>query len=405
MSRPLAFSGNRRNVLVWVAVGALVVVLVAAGIVLATRSTTPPPPSPAASTRVVALGDSVPYGHGLSNPYPTPQIGLPPRAISQGPALQAYPSLVTRDLRLTMTVRPTNCHLVGDQLAISGAVADPADNTARDGQCPVPPQQARNLPDEIAAAALAQRPARLVFLQDGADDIHFSSCLEYELARVAGISVGLGSSCLADGKATPQLTTELSRVRSSLAHAIEEIAPHAGTIEVLTYYQPVPEPGQIAAGTAQSGLDTNLVCAGLEPNAASTFAAAQVVLTDLNSAITGAVADARTHHVTNVRLLDMAGVMAGHGMCTAAPWVFSGEPLPATTLADDAGKILAAKACNGTADLHAPVSCSSLDASKAAAESDLQDYVWRAAHPNLEGQQSIANAVAADLGRGVGRRR
>ncbi len=84
-----------------------------------------------------------------------------------------------------MTVRPTNCHLVGDQLAISGAVADPADNTARDGQCPDPPQPARNLGNEIAAADLAQHPARLVLLQDGADDIHFSACLEYELARVA----------------------------------------------------------------------------------------------------------------------------------------------------------------------------------------------------------------------------
>src|SRR5580658_8784233 len=136
------------------AVAAVVVVaLVAGGIVLATRSNTPAPrtaPSPTTSTRAVALGDSVPYGHGLANPYLTPQIGLPAGAVSQGPSLQAYPTLVAKDLGLTMTVRPTNCHLTGDQLAISGAVADAGDNTSRDGQCPVPPQQARNLADELA---------------------------------------------------------------------------------------------------------------------------------------------------------------------------------------------------------------------------------------------------------------
>ena len=140
-------------------------------------------PSPALSTRAVALGDSVPYGHGLANPYPTPQIGLPADALSQGPSTEAYPTLVARHLRLTMTVRPTNCHLTGDQLAISGAVADGSDNTSRDGQCPVPPRQARNLTDELAATGLVQHPARLVLLQDGADDIDFSACLEYQLAR------------------------------------------------------------------------------------------------------------------------------------------------------------------------------------------------------------------------------
>ena len=51
-------------------------------------------------------------------------MGLPADAISQGPSTAAYPSLVAHALGLTMTVRPTNCHLTGDQLAISGAVAD-----------------------------------------------------------------------------------------------------------------------------------------------------------------------------------------------------------------------------------------------------------------------------------------
>ena len=45
----------------------------------------------AASTRAVALGDSVPYGHGLANPYLTPQIGLPADAVSQGPSPPGLP--------------------------------------------------------------------------------------------------------------------------------------------------------------------------------------------------------------------------------------------------------------------------------------------------------------------------
>ena len=121
------------------------------------------------------------------------------------------------DLGLTMTVRATNCHLTGDQLAISGAVADGVDNTTRDGQCPVPPQQARNLADEIAATTSTRHPARLVLLQDGADDIDFSACLEYQLAQVLDVGVGLGHSCVANGAVTPAIARDLANVRDSLA--------------------------------------------------------------------------------------------------------------------------------------------------------------------------------------------
>jgi hypothetical protein len=379
-----------------VVAGAVVVALVAGGVVLATRSTAPAPspaPAPVPSTRAVALGDSVPYGHGLANPYLTPQIGLPSGAVSQGPSTLAYPSMVASDFGLTMTVRPTNCRLTGDQLAISGAVADGADNTSPDGQCPVPPGPARNLSDELAVTDLARHPARLVLLQDGADDIDFSACLEYQLARVLGVGIGLGDSCTANGSVTPTLATELARVRASLAQAIETLSPHTATVAVLDYYQPIPEPSQIAKGTSASGLHTNLVCSGLEPNAGDTYAAAQIVLSALNRAVAGAVADARAHHVENVTLVDVSDAFAGHGICTALPWVFSGEPVPDSTLAADAEHIVAAKACSGTDPLHGAAVCTGLVASAAAAERDLQDYVWRAAHPNAAGQRALAAAV------------
>ena len=343
----------RRSPVFWIALVAIVAGATAAGVVLATR--TPGPPSPSASLRAVALGDSVPYGHGLANPYLTPQLGGPSGAISQGPSPSAYPTVVAGDLGLSMTVRPTNCDLTGDQLAVSGAVADPVDNTARDGQCPRPPQRARNLGGEIAAADLAKAPARLVLLQDGADDIHFSKCLEYELARFLGAGIGLGTDCVENGTVTPQLATDLSHVHASLASAIETVAPHAAAVAVLDYYQPIPSPAQIGDDTGLSGLSTNLVCTGLKANATSTYAAAQVVLGALNRSIAAAVADARAHGVRNVTLVDISSAMSGHGLCTADPWVFSSEPLSDTTLAADLEHISAAKACSATSDLfHTP---------------------------------------------------
>jgi hypothetical protein len=387
----------RRSPVFW-AVGAVAVLaLLTGGIVLATRGTTPTAPPVAVSTRAVALGDSVPYGHGLHNPYLTPQLGLPADAVSQGPSPLAYPTLAARDLGLTMTVRPTNCRLTGDQLAISGAVADAVDNTTRDGQCLHPVQQARNLGDQLAAADLVRHPARLVLLQDGADDIDFSACLEEQLGRVLGTGIGLGTACVQNGTVTPQLARDLSNVRTSLAVAIEAIAPHTSTVAALDYYQPIPSPPEIADDTAASALHTNLVCTGLRSNAASTYAAAQIVLAALNTAIAGAVADARAHHVANVTLVDVSATLHGHGVCTADPWVFSGEPVPDATLAVDAERVLAAKACTGSAVLHPGLSCSSLMATAARAERDLEGYVWRAAHPNAAGQRAIAAVVEARL--------
>jgi hypothetical protein len=369
--------------------------LVAGGVVLVTQGGPPPAPTPQVSTRTVALGDSVPYGHGLANPYRTPQDGLPASAVSQAPSARAYPSLVAHRLGLTMTIRPDNCDLTSDQLAISGAVADAADDTSLDTQCPVPPRQARNLGDEIAAAGLARHPARLVLLQIGADDINFGACLTAELARVAGSGIGLGTPCVRNGAVTPAVAADLTRVRSSLARAIEAMSPHAGRIAVLDYYQPIPSPSQIADDAALSGFGTNLVCTGLRVNAAGTFADAQLVLAALNRVIADAVNDARTHHVGNVRLVDIASSFDGHGFCTTDPWVFSAQPVSDAALAFDAQAILAAKACN---DIVSLPGCATLVRRAGAAESRLRGDVWRAAHPTATGQRMIAQAVARQLG-------
>ena len=381
-----------------VTVGVVAIALIAGGVVLATRSTkAPAPTTPAVTTRAVALGDSVPYGHGLANPYLTPQRGLPPGAVSQAPSAQAYPSLVARALRLDMSVRPTNCDLVGDQLSISGAVADPADNRSLDGQCPRPPRPARDLANEVAAAGLDHHPARLVLIEDGADDIHFAQCLVFDLVHVLGVGPSLGTRCVSNGTVTTPVAQELANVRKSLARAIELASPHARTVAVLDYYQPIPRPSEIADHSGVSGFGTNLVCAGLKLDTTGTSADARVVLGALNRAISGAVSDARAHRVHNVFLVDISTVVDGHGMCTAHPWVFSGERMSDLALAADTEHILAAKACDATTALHGVMSCSSLIAAATQAEGDIEGYVWRASHPTAAGQRAIAAAVLRQL--------
>jgi hypothetical protein len=380
-------------------VGGVVVAaaVVVGGVVLATRSTRTPAPSPLTSRRVVALGDSVPYGHGLANPYLTPRTGLPSRARSEGPSALAYPTLVTRALGLTMSVRPTNCTLAGDQLAISGAVAAAADDTHRDTQCPVPPRQARNLGDELAAADLSRQPARLVLLQVGADDIDFGSCLEYELAQVLGTGLNLGTQCVANGAVTPAVASRLANARTSVAHALESMSPHAGAIAVLNYFQPVPSPQDLADDAASIGLGTNLICAGLEANAAPTYGAAQVVSEAVNRAVEGAVTDARAHGVRNVELIDVGGVGAGHRMCTTSSYFFSGEPIADATLAVDLARVAAAKACTNAGTIVGTTPCRRLQTDAAEAEQQLKNSVWRAAHPTATGQRALAAVVERRL--------
>ena len=398
MAKNSTSRARTRRPLLWAGVAlAMVAVGTTAGI-LASRSTSRPS-APPPTRRVVALGDSVPYGHGLANPYPTPQLGLPDSAVSQGPSTQAYPSLVTHALGLTMRVRSTNCRLVGDQLSISGAVADAADDTARDTQCLRPPELTRNLADEVAAAGLAAHPARLVLVQAGADDIDFAACLENELVRVSGFDIGFGTTCVDNGTVTPEVAKKLAAVRASLAATIEELSPESKSVAVLDYYQPIPPPAQISDGSLHTHTGTNLVCSALKSNAGATAAAAQVVLAALNQAIAGAVTDAEAHHVHNVRLIDVADVMNGHAMCTADPWVFTAQGVPAMTLSGDLTKILAAKACTATDAVHPSSFCRTLQADALGAVNNLKRYLWRVAHPTADGQRALALATEQALRR------
>jgi hypothetical protein len=349
-----------------------------------------------ASNRYVALGDSVPYGHGLANPYTTPQIGLPAAAVSQGPSPDAYPSLVAQALGLSLALRPTNCGLTGDQLAISGAMAATANVVTGDGQCALP--KGRNVQaDEVAATRLTTDPAKLVTIQAGADDIDFGGCLEYALTQPVAAGLGLGVSCVQNGAVTSAVAAELVQVRSALTSIIEQVAPHAANVAVLNYYQPIPSPAQMSTLSLFSGGNLDLVCLGLTVNDSSAYAAAQVVDGALNQTIAAAVQDARTRGVPNVSLVDLSTVAAGQGMCTADPAFFSGEPMSAVQLAIDAAEILAARPCDTIGPLLGAATCASLGAQASVATRDITSYVWRAAHPTPLGQQEIAAAVDSQL--------
>ncbi len=340
-------------------------------VVEASGATTKPPPS----TRYVALGDSVPYGHGLNNPYTTAQIGLPQSAVSQGPSTLAWPSLVQGSLKLTMNVRPTNCTLSGDQLAISGAKASTKDTsktppspTALNYQCP----GNRNVPsDEMAADNLVTNPAALVTIQAGADDIDFAGCIEGALSHGS-----LHSECVtSNGAPTVSVEQDLSNVTSALTTEIESVSPHTRRIAVLNYYDPIPSPADFSKSSiGAAGNEVNPLCLLIGMNENSLSNQGDVVVGALNSAIDEAVRNAQVAGDENVTYIDISKVAVGHEMCTADPAIFSGEPMPISEFTSDLFTI----ALRGS-------------------QNDIERHLWRAAHPNQFGQQEIAKKVIADL--------
>ena len=254
-----------------------------------------------------------------------------------------------------MTVRPTNCHL-DRRPARHQRRRGRRRRTTRPGT-----GSARCRPSRPGTSATSwrrptwlQHPARLVLLQDGADDIDFAACLEYELGRVLGFGIGLGTNCVANGTVTPQVATDLSHVRASLAQAIEAVAPHAGTVAVLDYYQPIPDPGARSPTTPGSRVSAPTSCApASRPTRPATSAGGpgRPGGAEPGRRRRRGRCPRRTMSPTS-RSSTSSTTLDGHGICTRDPWVFSGEPVPDTTLAADVEHILAAKACNGTDVLH-----------------------------------------------------
>ena len=290
--------------------------------------------------RYLALGDSVPYGHGLANPKNIEENGLPP---NQPPSPLAYPSLVAKKLKLSMQVRSTGCTLVGDQLAVSGAPAVEADVTGPDGDCDSTAPHKAVDPDELNAANLTADPPFLVTLQAGADDINFVNCLTYDLTK--GV---IGTPCVVNGEITTAVQQALSNVQRGLTSIIEQLqAAGAQHIVLLNYYQPIPPPSRISLRQLDNG-----VCVALKLSASKTYSDSTLLEDSLNSVI-ASVAKANPE----VTFVNIQNLFAGHEMCTGKPYVFEG---------DDGNLTL-----NG--------------------------QYWRTAHPNQTGQAKIAQAVEERL--------
>ena len=346
--------------------------------------------------RYVALGDSVPYGHGLANPYTTPQIGTG-NAVSQGPSPSAWPSLVSRSLGDSMTVRQSNCNLSGDQLAISGALAAGIDaanrpqtpSTAVNYQCPGANRSVQGT--EISDDGLSSHPASLVTIQAGADDIDFGGCLAYVLTDHV-----LGDSCVVNGAPTADVEADLANVESSLTSIIEEVSPDTRRVVVVDYYDPVPSPNDFDGSSSHSGVNIDPVCLGLQTNKVEASTDGVVLTTALNQSILAAVDAAKAAGVTNVSFVDISNLELHHEMCTSSPALFSGEPMSDASFATDLstiGTCAALKLVLGPSEANRPTCVRASNDTN-----DIQRHTWRTAHPNQIGQQEIANAVLASLG-------
>ena len=326
----------------------------------------------APSGRYVALGDSVPYGHGLANPYSTPEVGLPPDDVDQGPSTAAYPSLVAQHFGLSLSVRTSACPLAGDQLSISGAKASAADAgpgapTACGASAAGESVQSTELPE----AALRDRP-ELVTIQAGADDVGFARCLTLALLPAADLHPA--DRCVVGGDVTAAVQTELHNLTVGLVGVLRSLraagVPH---VAVVDYYQPIPRPSDFDALRVTGGGGIDPVCALLAIHEVGVYSDAVVLQTALNAAIKSA-----TGGRPGVTFVEEASLFEGHGMCTRQPYVFSGEPLDLAAWTELWHNVE-----------HGNVG---------AIENVLETHAWRVAHPNAMGQAQIATAVESALG-------
>jgi hypothetical protein len=341
-----------------------------------------------AGQRFVVIGDSVAYGHGLNNPYVNPSIGTG-SSTSQGPSTKAWPSLVSTTLGDSMSVRPTNCTLAGDQLSISGAQlskrnasnAAATPSSAYNYQCSGTTRSEEGT--ELPVANLSAAPASIVAIQGGADDIDFGDCLLTLLSHgLAG-----GPSCVTGGQPASFINQKLTNVRNSLTTMIETVSPHTNRVLVLNYYDPLPQPTDFNAASYHHGSSVDPICFGLEGQKKGASSVGSIVSSALNSTISQAVTNAKRAGIKNVTLVDISKLEVNHEMCTGSPAIFSGEFLKDTEFAEDLDTL----AVCGL--IHRDCGTAAYD------KTELQRYTWRAAHPNQFGQQDIAKAVLAALGK------
>lgn len=307
------------------------------------------------NVRYVALGDSVPYGHGLANPTKKTENGLP---ADQAPSTKAWPSVLDAGLPglAPLQDRQDGCDLTGsngayfDELAVSGAPSIDNKWTGSDSDCRYPhgvkvPLHKAVFPDEVSAADLQNAPPGLVTIQAGADDIDFAGCLE-ALLGVPTFSFTGAENCVDQTrkgyKVTSKVQAELASLAQGLSDTIQYIKMSAPSAQIVLvgYYQIIP-----AANADLKG--TTVVCRDLRFSSknsewrTSIRSQADFLQQQLNNTISSVASK-----YAGVAYFDISSLFQGHELCTPNTWLFSGA--------------------------------------------------WDAAHPNATGQQQIGQAVIAD---------
>jgi hypothetical protein len=290
-----------------------------------------PHDNPVVGGRYVALGDSVPYGHGLANPGTKPQDGLPP---NQGPAAESYPVVLAKELGLSLKVRPSGCVLENDHLAVSGASSSFSNTETPDSDCPqgpkgreTPPHKAVN-PDELLAANLRRDPAKLVTIQAGANDVDFDGCLTWELGLRRRIPfTGLRPEKCVEGtgknlRLSNNTLDELKILQLSLDRIVKYIERNSpdAKIAVFNYFQIIPKP---STPVTKDGSYICNVLSTRDPNykdlRANIYNHAALLQSKLNEVISNVV-----NSNPGVILVDISKVFEGKEMCTQESRVFHG---------------------------------------------------------------------------------
>ena len=332
--------------------------------------------------RFVVIGDSVAYGHGLHNPYRVPMIGTG-TGVSQGPSPLAWPSLVASQQGDSLVVRSSNCTLSGDQLSISGAQAS-AINASHspltsassfEYQCPGPNRSEQGT--ELPVDNLTSQPADIVAIQGGADDIDFADCLVYELTLHR-----IGNQCVVNGKPTYAVEIELNYARLALASMIESVSPHARRVAVVDYYNPIPNPNDFDGSSSHPNGGVDPVCLGLQLNKSEAYSVGGIMTSAINAMIEQAVGTAQRAGDKNVSFVDISSVLLHHEICTGSPALFSGEVMSEGEFWEDLDTIVSCK-------VWPHLNCGEAQFD----ETEIREHSWRAAHPNVFGQQNIAAAV------------
>ncbi|HXO14608.1 MAG TPA: nidogen-like domain-containing protein, partial [Mycobacterium sp.] len=288
--------------------------------------------NPVTTGRYVALGDSIPYGHGLANPKD-----------NDPPSTGAYPQYVDKALGLLpLNYRKLDCALYSptglpyDQLAVSGAPSQPSQWVSGDSTC------GDSVMSELEQAQLTKFPPALVTLQVGADDVDFGACLTWALTEPIPIPGGqkcVNGSDPTNFSLTPRVSSELGTLYSGITNIINTIhreAPGA-QIVVLDYYQPIPQANAVLNGTSVICKDIRFSSQGGDW---------RTYIRDIADYLQGRLNNTvRTaaQQFPDVAFVDLASLMSGHEMCTPNTWLYSDT--------------------------------------------------WNAAHPTAPGQQQIANAV------------